>query len=102
MPLLPTDVYGQDCLFWALPDGIVSEKLPLDINYLPRQAYYLTLMPVVLLTVPTEGKTFFTDLLRNHSRILFFWGVVPGNNPRKRNGNIDYGDVFAGISELAG
>lgn len=62
----------------GITDGFISEKLPLDMHYLPRQAYYLALMPVVLLTVPTKGKAVLAELLRNHSRILFFVVLLLG------------------------
>lgn len=54
----------------GITKSIVGERLPIDIRFLPRQAYYLVLLPVVFLTEPTKGKTFIENLLQNHSRKL--------------------------------
>lgn len=49
-----------------------SEKLLVDVRYLPRQAYYLALLPVAFFAAPAKGTDWMDAILQKHGRKLFF------------------------------
>lgn len=48
------------------------ENLLVDTHYIPRQAYYLALMPALFFAAPGKGTDWVDTRLQRHSRKLFF------------------------------
>ena len=48
------------------------ENLLVDAHYLPRQAYYLALLPALFFAAPSKGTDWMDDILQKHGRKLFF------------------------------
>lgn len=71
-------VYGvirAGCSMLGVTDFLVSDKLLIDTRFLPRQAFYLALMPVAFLTLDSPEKHVIYDFVKKHHSYLS-WGVV--------------------------